>query len=143
MELLCSCIAGRKELRSCAEENELEERNEWIAYSAQMVAMTKDHAETGVLLKDKNETLERQWRERFESQRELCNQKEIDLIHVKEIVTGLDAEKKKLIDALNDMKRDTVGIEEIGILNGEINMLKERLKAAELKVIEVSTASAE
>jgi len=75
----------------------------------------------------------------------LCNQKEKDIIRVKEIITDLNAEKKNLIEKLNDMKNmsDTINIEEIGILNGELSVLKERLRKTELKIADVSSASTE
>jgi len=87
-----------KELRARAEEKEDVERNERISCSAQMFAMTKDHEEIEAQLKCKIESMERQWRERFESKMEICDQKENDVTHMKEFLTGLNAEKKNLME---------------------------------------------
>jgi len=87
------------------------------------------------------ESLVRQWRDHLESQKEFCNHKERYLTHVKEIIPYLDAEKSHLTETFNDLNNmvNTMNIKEKGIINGEINLVKERLKSNELK----STASAE
>jgi len=122
-----------KELRHRAEEMEQEERRERIAYSAQMVAMTKEHVKVEAALKEANESLERNWREKVQSEKNLVLEKENALAEVKEQVAGLEGERMSLFKELSDKKTmaDAQSVEEIGRLNGEINVLKERLKEAD------------
>ena len=139
-----AALQVEKELRARAEANVLEERNERIAYSAQMVAMAKEHACLEAQLKEANDSQDRIWTDKFEAQEERHNELEEKLRDTKELVTGLEAEKMNLVAALNDKKSmaDAKSIEEIGRLTGEINVLKERLKAADQKVTDVGICSA-
>lgn len=118
-----------KELRARAEDKEQEERRERIAYSAQMMAMTKEHTNIEAHLKEANESLDRQWREKNDTQKEKFEKKDDELKHAKEIITGLEGERKSLIEELNEKKTlaDAKSVGEIGRLNGEINVLKQRL----------------
>jgi len=134
-----------RELRSRAEDKESEERRERVACSAQMVAMTQEHARVEAQLKESNEGLERQWREKLAAQMEVFKKKENELLEEKEINTALEGELTSLKQALNDEKNkeNAKSAEEIGRLNGEINVLKERLKAESEKSMSLGQATAE
>lgn len=134
-----------KELRARAEQNVEEERRERIACSAQMVAMTQEHARVQAQLKEENVGLERHWREKVEAQRNSMDQKDEDLLESKQVISGLEAERDSLKEAMKDRKNmvNAKSVEEIGQLMGEINVLKERLKAEEEKSKFVSVTGAE
>merc|ERR1711915_470429 len=65
-----SNLTLEKELRSRSDQKEREERNERIALSAQMVAMTKEHAQMENQLKEAEEILEGKWQEQLEAKEE-------------------------------------------------------------------------
>uniref|UniRef100_A0A7S4JBW0 Kinesin motor domain-containing protein n=1 Tax=Odontella aurita TaxID=265563 RepID=A0A7S4JBW0_9STRA len=134
-----------KELRARAEQNVEEERRERIACSAQMVAMTQEHARVQAQLKEENVGLERRWREKVEVQRDSLDEKDEAILKSKQIISGLEAERDSLKEAMKDQKNmvNAKSAEDIGQLMGEINVLKERLKAEEQKSKFVSVAGAE
>lgn len=139
-----AALQVEKELRARAEAKELEERNERVAYSAQMVAMAKEHACSEAQLKESNVSQDRKWRERFETQEEVHSQLQENNNNLQEKIIANEAELKNLVAALNDKKSmaDAKSVKEIGRLTGEINVFKERLKAADQKVTEVGICSA-
>ena len=134
-----------KELRIRADEKEREERTERIALSAQMVAMTKDHAHVEAQLKEANDALERKWRDKMEEEGKRYEQKEKELSDSKETVAGLEGELESLRQMLNDKKSlaDAKNAEEISRLKGEINILKERLEVEKQRAYSAGVVSAE
>ena len=140
-----SQVHMERELRARAEVNVEEERRERISCSAQMVAMTQEHARIEAKLKEENVGLGRHWREKLDVQVNALNDKEELRLEAKQIISGLEAELNSLKKSLSDQKNmaNARNAEEIGKLTGEINVLKERLKAEHHRTTSVSTASAE
>merc|ERR1712238_131169 len=106
-----------KELRLRSEQKESEERHERIALSAQMVAMTKEHAQMGAQLSEASAILEAKWRKKLE----------------------IEALKKQL-----EQEKDSALAEsalEIGNLNNELSIMKERFKMEEQKILQNDRAS--
>lgn len=124
-----------KELRSRSEQKESEERNERIALSAQMVAMTKEHAHMETSLNEAKEVEESKWRKKFDSQEEKYKEKEAELTKASETIAGLNGEIEALKEALQNEKSaaEAENAEALSKLNSEINVLHERLKTEELK----------
>jgi len=139
-----AALQVEKELRARAEAKELEERNERVAYSAQMVAMAKEHACSEAQLRESNDSQDRKWREKSEMQENIHSHLQENNNNLQEKIIANEAELKNLVAALNDKKSmaDSKSIEEIGRLTGEINVFKERLKTADQKVTEVGICSA-
>jgi len=137
-------LALEKELRTRSEQKESEERTERIALSAQMVAMTKEHALMEAQLNEANEILEAKWRKQFKAQEDLIQQKEDALTESLETVTGLEGEIASLKEALSDKKskQEAEHAEEISKLNGEVRRLEGRIKAEEEKLAAVQEAFA-
>ena len=137
-------LALEKELRTRSEQKESEERTERIALSAQMMAMTKQHALMEAQLNEANEILEAKWRKQFKAQEELIQQKEDALTESLETVTGLEGEIASLKEALSDKKskQEAEHAEEISKLNGEIRRLEGRVKAEEEKLASAQEAFA-
>jgi chromosome segregation ATPase len=63
-----SQLTLEKELRARSEQKEREERNERIALSAQMVAMTKEHAHMETTLNESKSIMEAKWRKEVEAE---------------------------------------------------------------------------
>jgi len=137
-------LALEKELRTRSEQKESEERTERIALSAQMMAMTKEHALMEAQLNEANEILEAKWRKQFNAQEETIQQKEEALSESLETVTALEGEIASLKEALNDKKskQEAEHAEEISKLNGEIRRLEGRVKAEEEKIVAAQEAFA-
>jgi len=134
-----------RELRARAEQKEQEERQERIALTAQMMAMTQEHARAEAKLKEINESLERQWRETTEDNVRSLNKKDETISRLTEAISGLEGERDSLKHALNDKKTmaNAANLEEIGRLNGEINAMKERLRSEERRALSLGNASAD
>lgn len=133
------------ELRTRAEEKEIEERRERIALSAQMVAMTKEHARMETQLREEKENSERVWKEKIEEQHNVCGDLRKTILALKEDVCALEGERSSLKEALNEKKNmaDAQVVEENGRLRGEINVLKDRLVAAGQQAVSNGVANAE
>lgn len=131
------------ELRSRSDQKEREERNERIALSAQMVAMTKEHAQMESHLNDAKEVVEGKWRKQLEAQDELYHEKEGELAETRETVVGLHGEIDALKVSLQNEKSVAVNeaAEEASKLTAEINILKERIRAEEVKALKSGKAS--
>ena len=134
-----------KELRARSDEKEQQERNERIALSAQMVAMTKDHAQIEAQLREANEALDCKWQEKLETQNHLFKLKDDELSEAMETIAGLEGEITSLKQALNEQKSiaHAKSAEEISRLKGEINVLKERMKLEEQRALSAGVASKE
>ena len=122
-----------KELRSRSEQKEREERNERIALSAQMVAMTKEHASMETTLNDSKDVMETKWRKQIEAEQDNFNTKQKELDNAKETIIGLRGEIEALKMALKDEKNSASAenAEEMGKMSAQIEILKERLRAEE------------
>jgi len=140
-----SQVKIERELRARSEEKERDEKNERIALSAQMVAMTKEHALSEAKLKEMNESSERQWKLVTEKKEQLLEEKEKCLNEAKEHIAGLEGEIISLKHALNDQKSiaHAKSAEEISRLKGEINMLREKLRFEEQKCVSTEVANLE
>jgi len=130
-----SQLTLEKELRARSEQKEREERNERIALSAQMVAMTKEHAHMETSLNEAKEVEESKWRKELENQERKYKDKEQELVHAGEQIAGLNGEIEALKQALQNEKSAAVAenAEEMSKLNARINVLHEKLKAEEYK----------
>mmetsp|Transcript_15076 Transcript_15076/g.18384 ORF Transcript_15076/g.18384 Transcript_15076/m.18384 type:complete len:1089 (-) Transcript_15076:257-3523(-) len=128
-----SQLTLEKELRSRSEQKESEERNERIALSAQMVAMTKEHAHMETSLNEAKEVEESKWIKELEIQKEIYKAKENELVQANEKIAGLYGEIEALKVALTQEKSSAFAenAEEMSKLNAEISILKEKLKAEE------------
>uniref|UniRef100_A0A7S3Q460 Kinesin motor domain-containing protein n=1 Tax=Chaetoceros debilis TaxID=122233 RepID=A0A7S3Q460_9STRA len=140
-----SQLTLEKELRSRSEQKEREERNERIALSAQMVAMTKEHAMMETTLSESKDVMETKWRKKLEAQEEKYENKEKDIVVLNERVAGLQGEISALMDALKDEKNLAAAenAEEMSKLRSEIEIMKERFRAEELKGLALGASSAE
>lgn len=140
-----SQLTLEKELRARSEQKEREERNERIALSAQMVAMTKEHAMMETTLSESRDVLETKWRKKLEAEEEKFKEKEEEIVQLNERIVGLQGEISALKDALKDEKNLAAAenAEEMSKLHSEIEILKERLRAEELKGVALGAASAE
>ena len=138
-------IVLQKELRSKSEEKEKEERSERIALSAQMVALTQEHALSEVQLRESMDTCERQWSKKYQLVMEDLRSKEIKLQSANKKITGLESQQASLKEALSEQKTVVVASkdEEIGRLKGEVNVMKERLNAEVTKLQSVGMTSEE
>ena len=128
-----SQLTLEKELRARSEQKEREERNERIALSAQMVAMTKEHASMETSLTEAKEIEEVKWKRILEEQEEKYKAKEKELVKAGEVIAGLNGEIEALKKALQHEKSAAVAenVEEMGKLNAQIGVLQEKLKAEE------------
>lgn len=140
-----SQLTLEKELRARSEQKEREERNERIALSAQMVAMTKEHAMMETTLSESKDVMETKWRKKLEAQEEKYEEKEKDIVLLNERIAGLQGEISALKDALKDEKNLAAAenAEEMSKLRSEIEIMKERLRAEELKGLALGASSAE
>lgn len=130
-----SQLTLEKELRARSEQKEREERNERIALSAQMVAMTKEHAHMETSLNEAKEVEEGRWRKEFEKQEEKFKAKENELVKAGEVIAGLNGEIEALKEALQNEKSTAVAenAEAMSKLNAEISVMQEKLRAEENK----------
>lgn len=140
-----SQLTLEKELRARSEQKEREERNERIALSAQMVAMTKEHAMMETTLSESKDVMETKWRKKLEAQEEKYEEKEKEIVLLNERIAGLQGEISALKDALKDEKNLAAAenAEEMSKLRSEIEIMKERLRAEELKGLALGASSAE
>merc|ERR1712038_641630 len=99
-----SQLALEQELRSRSELKEREERNERIALSAQMVAMTKDHAQMEMQLNEAKDVLEAKWRKQLDSKDEIYQEKVDELEKTNEVIAGLHGEIEALKVSLENEK---------------------------------------
>jgi len=138
-----SQLALEQELRSRSELKEREERNERIALSAQMVAMTKDHAQMEMQLNEAKDVLEAKWRKQLDSKDEVYQEKVDELEKTNEVIAGLHGEIEALKVSLENEKSVAVAesAKEMSKLSAEINVMKERIKMEEQKAVESSAAT--
>merc|ERR1712038_845145 len=138
-----SQLALEQELRSRSELKEREERNERIALSAQMVAMTKDHAQMEMQLNEAKDVLEAKWRKQLDSKDEIYQEKVDELEKTNEVIAGLHGEIEALKISLENEKSVAVAesAKEMSKLSAEINVMKERIKMEEQKAMDSSAAS--
>jgi len=138
-----SNLTLEKELRSRSDQKEREERNERIALSAQMVAMTKEHAQMESHLNDAKEVVEGKWRKKLDVHDEQYQGKEAELAKTRETIVGLNGEIGALKVSLQNEK--SVAVNEVAgeasKLTAEINILKERIRAEEVKAMKNGLAS--
>lgn len=130
-----SQLTLEKELRARSEQKEREERNERIALSAQMVAMTKEHAHMETSLNEAKEVEESKWRKELKQQEARFEAKEAELVKAGEVIAGLNGEIDALKEALQNEKSAAVAenAEEMSKLRAEIGVLHEKLKAEEYR----------
>merc|ERR1712176_486003 len=114
-----------------------------IALSAQMMAMTKEHAQMETQLNENQDVLESKWRKQMESQKERFEEKEAVILGLKETIAGLEGEIEALKGSLQKEKSVAVAeaAEDMSKLGAEINILKERIKVEELKAQQNGMAS--
>lgn len=122
-----------------------QERNERIAMSAQMVAMTKEHAQVEAQLREFNESKQKEWLQKQESMEANKKVKEEKLVDANEVIAGLRGEINSLKQTLQDQKSQAQAesAEKISSLTGEINMLNERIRASEQNALSTGVANAE
>ena len=133
------------QLRSRAEAKELEEKHERVAMSAQMMAMTSEHARVESGLREHSE------RERLESAKKVedCNEKFEKCLNrldeANEQKKGLESERDSLKVALSKQQNaaDAEATADNSRLRGEVEILKEKLKNAELRTAAFGEKSAE
>lgn len=138
-----SQLTLEKELRARSEQKEREERNERIALSAQMVAMTKEHAQMETTLNESKDVMETKWRKEIEAETEKIAAKQKELDAANEKIVGLMGEIEQLKLALKDEKNaaHAENAQEMGKLASEIEILKERLRSEENRSKEMGMAS--
>merc|ERR1712038_600485 len=138
-----SQLTLEKELRARSDQKEREERNERIALSAQMVAMTKEHAQMETQLNEAKEVLEGKWKEKLEAQEEALKLKEKEIADTQEIIAGLKGEIDELKISLQNEKSVAVAeaAGKLSKLTAEINILKERIRAEEEKAVQNGEAA--
>ena len=138
-----SQLTLEKELRARSEQKEREERNERIALSAQMVAMTKEHAQMETTLTESKDVMETRWRKEIEAETEKIAAKQKELDAANEKIVGLLGEIEQLKLALKDEKNSAhaENAQEMGKLGSEIEILKERLRSEENRSREMGMSS--
>ncbi len=138
-----SQLTLEKELRARSELKEREERNERIALSAQMVAMTKEHASMETTLNESKDVLETKWRKEIEAEQEKYISKQKELDDASERIVGLQGEIEALKQALKNEKNlaSAENAEEMSKLSAQIEILKERLRAEENRSMALGNAS--
>lgn len=140
-----SQLTLEKELRSRSEQKEREERNERIALSAQMVAMTKEHASMETTLNESKDVMETKWRKQLEAQEDKFRGKEDELVQAGERIAGLQGEIEALKESLKDEKNAAAAenAEEMSKLASDIEIMKNRLKIEENRSRAMGAASEE
>lgn len=138
-----SQLTLEKELRARSEQKEREERNERIALSAQMVAMTKEHAQMEATLNDSRDIMETKWRKQVEEESEKLVVKQQEMNKLQERIVGLQGEIEALKLALKDEKNVAAAenAEQMSKLSAEIEILKERLRSEENRSRELGVSS--
>jgi len=138
-----SSLTLEKELRSRSDQKEREERNERIALSAQMVAMTKEHTQMESQLNEAKEVLEVNWREQLEIQEGQYKEKENEVAEARETIVGLKGQIDGLKVSLQNEKSVAFAeaAEEMSKLTSEISILKERIRHEEVKMLQNGQAS--
>lgn len=138
-----SQLTLEKELRARSEQKEREERNERIALSAQMVAMTKEHAHMETTLNESKSIMEAKWRKEVEAEAHKLDAKQKELDAANERIVGLMGEIEALKLALKDEKNaaHAENAEEMSKLASEIEILKERLRSEEMRSREMGITS--
>ena len=138
-----SQLTLEKELRSRSEQKEREERNERIALSAQMVAMTKEHAHMESTMTESKDIMDTKWRSQIEAETSKLNDKQEELNKANERVIGLQGEIQVLKLALKDEKNSAhaENTEEMGRLASELEILKDRLRTEENRSRELGMTS--
>jgi len=130
-----------QELRTRSEQKENEEKTERVAMSAQLMALTKDHARMEAHLAECNEAMELKWGEKLNEQTRICELKENQLGESQQKIAGLEGEIETLKMALKDVKggmiEGTDQTEQLRKLNGEIAATKEKLKLEEQRCIAI------
>ena len=128
---LTSQLQLEKDLRAKCEIKEVEERNERVAVSAQLLALTKEHSKAETQLRDDMEKLEESWIAKYNAAVEESDTKDEKLNECREEIASLEVERVSLKQALSEQKTalDTSREEEIGRLKGEVTALQERLKS--------------
>lgn len=140
-----STLQMERELRARSEQKEKDERNERIAISAQMVAMTKEHTQLESSLRQTHETEISKVQGLLQEKEIYLEEKHNELVLSNERIACLEAEIKSLIGSINEQKTiaEAKNAEEISQLRGQINLLNERLRTEEKKSHIAGVASAE
>ena len=138
-----SQLTLEKELRARSEQKEREERNERIALSAQMVAMTKEHATMETTLTESKDVMETKWRHKIEAEQDIIKEKEMEISELRERIAGLNGEIVALKNSLKDEKNlaQAENAEEMSKLAAEIEIMKERLRGEENRSKQLGVAS--
>jgi len=133
-----------KDLRSRSDKKEREERNERITLSAQMVAMTKEHAQMESNLNDAKEVVEGQWRKQLEEQEGQYESKEEELAEARESCVGLNGEIESLKVSMQQEKSVAMdeAAREVNQFVAEIDVLKDKIRAEEAKGLKSGQDSA-
>jgi len=132
-----------QQLREKAEEREKEEKNERVAMSAQMMAMTQDHARQESQIREELKAESSKFEEKEATLEKKVSELESGLEKKEERIKMLEGEASALKETLNSQKSiaDSNVVEENGKLRGELEMLKERLKNADLRSMQVAQES--
>jgi kinesin family protein C1 len=133
-----------KELRSRAEDNSLEEKNERVAVSAQMMAMTTEHAAKNNRMEQEHSTLKIEHAHKLEEAYARLEEETTKLKEAGESNRGLEVEKAALKEAMSSQKSatDQEAAETISTLKGEVELLKEKLKNSEMRTAAFGDKSA-
>lgn len=134
-----------KELRSRAEEKELEEKNERVAVSAQMMAMSTEHT-TKINQMDHEMSALRAEHEHAAA--DVSRKLEGALHEAKEAnerLRGVESERDSLNEALSSQKSatDKESAALVSSLRGEVELLRERLKNSEMRTAAFGEKSAD
>jgi len=128
-----SQVEVEKELRARAEHNAEEERRERKATSAQMVAMTSEHAKAEAQWLEASQSTERELQGQLDAQARTLKEKEEEIRSAKEVISSLEGERNSLKTALNEERTmaEARNVEEVSRLKGEVNLLNKRLEDEE------------
>jgi kinesin family protein C1 len=140
-----SQLTLEKELRARSDLKEREERNERIALSAQMMAMTKEHAQMETYLKENQDVVQSKFKKELDTQIKLVEEKELELQRSNERIVGLLGEIETLQSNLQNEKSVAVAecAQEMSKMSAEISIMKERMKVEEQKYANVNAQSQE
>ncbi|GMH96701.1 hypothetical protein TrST_g5295 [Triparma strigata] len=138
-------LSLEKELRSRAEEKEKEEKNERIAVSAQMMAMTTEMTTKEAQIREEGEKKERELESKIVELQAKLEEKSTLCEERGEQIRGLESEKQSLREAMQSQEFQHAGAsaEEIARLKGEVEVLKEKCRNAELRSAAFGEKSAE
>lgn len=128
-----SQIEVEKELRLRAEHAAEEERRERVATSSQMLAMTSEHVKAETQWRESSQSTERELRRQLEEQAKALKEKEAELRVAKETISCLEGERDSLKLSLSEERSilESKNAEQISLLTGELNSLRQRLKDEE------------